>query len=148
MSRYSRNTPYSSSPEEPCYTAGSREKDEGEKGGRGHLRRIEDFYTPFVDSDRRIPRRPCVSLPKLYCRKVDFTLPLPRPSSASSFSSSVLLWGEKGDNIARTREHPAHGCPSQDSREPIVPLAPSFLLACVMRAIHCTRVVNACIFLN
>lgn len=78
--------------------------------------------------------------------------PSPRLPSTSSFSSSVLLWGEgrgeREDNIARTREHPARGCPSQDSREPIVPLAPSFLLACVMRAIHCTRVVNACIFLN
>jgi len=43
---------------EPCCTADSREKDEREKEeGRGHLRRIEDFYTPFVDSDRRIPRR-------------------------------------------------------------------------------------------
>lgn len=34
----------------------------GEGQDRGdHLRRIEDFYTPFVDSDRRIPRRPCVA---------------------------------------------------------------------------------------
>lgn len=130
-----------------CVRVGAQRRIRGRMGPFTMYRRY--FYTPFVDSDRCIPHAVRVSLPKLYCRKADFTRVL-RPRSPSASSTSVGI-GCGGITTSEVVTSSARDVLRRISRTRHLPFFFSFshLFTHVMRCSRYTiRIVNACIFLN
>lgn len=106
-----------------------------------------------------------VSLPKLYCRKVDLTRAGFSPRRPRSSFSCCYRGGVTAGVVTSARGVPARGCPSQDLASRLVPVRHLLLLLLLLvlfsrflasprarNACRCSRytvrVVNACIFLN